>query len=75
MCMGAILWAGIRGVTYGTSIEKLSGYGWKQINLPCEELANNWNSKAAADRFRLTKDYMSEKCDTLYEDVPIVYRK
>ena len=75
MCMGAILWAGIRGVPYGTSIEKLSGYGWKQINLPGEELAKNWNSKAAADRFRLTKDYMCEICDTLYEDVPIVYRK
>ena len=38
MCQGAILWAGIREVIYGTSIRRLVELGWKQIDIPSEEV-------------------------------------
>lgn len=39
MCMGAILWAGITEVVFGTSIHTLKRLGWKQIDIPAEEVA------------------------------------
>ena len=39
MCMGCTIFTGISKVTYGTSIEKLSNYGWNQISVTCDELA------------------------------------
>lgn len=34
MCIGALVWAGIGGVVYGTSIERLRQVGINQINIP-----------------------------------------
>jgi tRNA(adenine34) deaminase len=34
MCMGALVWAGIGGVVYGTSIERLQQIGITQILIP-----------------------------------------
>ena len=34
MCMAALVWARIGGVAYGTSIEKLRGFGIDQILIP-----------------------------------------
>jgi tRNA(adenine34) deaminase len=34
MCMSAMIWAGIRGVVYGTPIAKLAQYGINQILIP-----------------------------------------
>ena len=48
MCMGAILWTGIGTVVFGTSIQFLTNIGWRQINLPAEELvrcSTDWNCK------------------------------
>ena len=39
MCQGAILWAGIPEVVFGTSIRTLKGMGWKQIDISAEEVA------------------------------------
>lgn len=39
MCMGAILWSCIEAVTYGTSIRTLQRQGWRQIDIPADEVA------------------------------------
>jgi tRNA(Arg) A34 adenosine deaminase TadA len=39
MCQGAILWAGIPEVVFGTSIRTLKRLGWKQIEIPAAEVA------------------------------------
>ncbi len=39
MCQGAILWAGIGQVVFGTPIRFLMDIGWKQIDIPAEEVA------------------------------------
>jgi tRNA(adenine34) deaminase len=33
MCMSALVWAGIGGVVYGTSIERLRQVGFRQIGI------------------------------------------
>lgn len=38
MCQGAILWAGIGAVVFGTSIPFLIRNGWKQIDIPADEV-------------------------------------
>ena len=38
MCQGAILWAGIGAVVFGTSIPFLIKNGWKQIDIPADEV-------------------------------------
>jgi len=38
MCQGAILWAGIPEVVFGTSILTLRQLGWKQIDIGAEEV-------------------------------------
>jgi tRNA(Arg) A34 adenosine deaminase TadA len=47
MCMAALIWAGIGGVVYGTSIATISQkLGWRQITIPASEVI------AAASTFR-----------------------
>jgi len=38
MCQGAILWAGIGSVVFGTSIRFLIDIGWRQIDIHAEEV-------------------------------------
>lgn len=38
MCMGAILWSGIKLVVFGTSIRFLQEHGWRQIDILAEEI-------------------------------------
>ncbi len=38
MCQGAVLWAGIGAVVFGTSIRFLLEIGWQQIDIPAEEV-------------------------------------
>ncbi len=38
MCQGAILWAGIGSVVFGTSIRFLIDTGWNQIDIQAEEI-------------------------------------
>lgn len=38
MCAGAIAWAGLREMVYGTSIERLVEMGWPQIELGSREV-------------------------------------
>ncbi len=44
MCQGAILWSGIREVVYGTSILQLISLGWRQIDIPAQEVVRrSWD--------------------------------
>lgn len=38
MCAGAIAWAGLREVVYGTSIQRLIELGWPQIDIGSREV-------------------------------------
>jgi len=38
MCMAACFWAGIGTVVFGTSIRFLTDIGWRQIDIPAEEV-------------------------------------
>ncbi|WP_439630205.1 nucleoside deaminase [Gemmata sp.] len=38
-CQGAVLWSGIGAVVFGASIRFLLDIGWRQIDVPAEELA------------------------------------
>lgn len=38
MCAGAIAWAGLREVVYGTSIQRLIELGWPQIEIGSREV-------------------------------------
>ncbi len=38
MCAAASFWAGIPAIVYGTSIARLMGFGWTQLDLACEAL-------------------------------------
>lgn len=68
MCMGGIMWAGIQKVTYGTSIEALIGYGWRQINVPCSTIAEATHPRK--EGFQLRGGFVEEETNKLYEVVP-----
>jgi tRNA(adenine34) deaminase len=38
MCGAASWWAGVRGVVFGTTIADLIRFGWRQLDLPFEDL-------------------------------------
>ncbi len=62
MCMGAILWARISEVIYGTSIPRLVALGWHQVNVRAEHIA------AAADfvSCRVVGGILADECDELF---------
>ncbi len=43
MCQGAIIWAGIGKVVFGTSINYLIAKGWRQIDIEASQLTNHSN--------------------------------
>jgi tRNA(Arg) A34 adenosine deaminase TadA len=48
MCQGAIMWAGIGRVVFGTSIRFLIDLGWKQIDITAAELVRRAPAWACA---------------------------
>ena len=63
MCQGAILWSGIREVVYGTSISRLKELGWRQIDIPAEEVvARSWDTKVV-----VVGGVRTAECDQLFE--------
>lgn len=51
MCQGAILWSGIGAVVFGASIRFLSDIGWRQIDIPADEVvrrAPGWTCEVVA---------------------------
>jgi tRNA(Arg) A34 adenosine deaminase TadA len=63
MCQAAILWAGIGGVVFGTSIETLKRLGWDQIDLRAVEVSR----RAPFARCELTGGVLERECDALFE--------
>ena len=62
MCQGAILWAGIPEVVFGTSIRTLKQLGWKQIDIPAEEVAR----RTPFVQCRLIGGVLEAECDQLF---------
>ena len=62
MCQGAVLWAGIREVVFGTSIRTLKQLGWKQIDIPAEEVTR----RMAFAQCQLIGGVLEAECDQLF---------
>lgn len=63
MCQGAILWAGIPEVVFGTSIRTLARLGWKQIDISAEEVARRTPFAACS----LLGGVLEAECDALFQ--------
>lgn len=62
MCQGAILWAGIGAVFYGTSIRRLVELGWKQIDIFSDEVTQR---TPFAD-CRIEGGILADECEALF---------
>jgi tRNA(Arg) A34 adenosine deaminase TadA len=63
MCQGAILWAGIPEVVFGTSIRTLQRLGWNQIDLRAEEVTR----RAPFAPCTLFGGVLELECDALFQ--------
>ncbi len=66
MCQGAILWAGIPRVVYGTSIPFLAARGWWQIDLRAADVA----ARAPGRPCVVVGGVLSAECDALFAPGP-----
>lgn len=62
MCQGAILWAGIGTVVFGTSIRFLMQIGWRQIDVPAEEIVR----RAPGWRCTVLGGVLEAECNELF---------
>ena len=62
MCQGALLWAGLGTVVYGTSVPTLVRLGWDQMELRAEELIR----RTPFARVRLVGGILEAECDALF---------
>jgi len=62
MCQGAILWAGIPEVVFGTSIRTLQQLGWQQIELTAAEVTR----RTKFTQCRLIGGVLEAECDELF---------
>ncbi len=62
MCQGAILWAEIPLVVYGTSIERLQQMGWKQIDIYANEVA----CRTPFANCQIVGGVLAEECGRLF---------
>lgn len=62
MCQGAILWAGISEVVFGTSIRTLQRLGWKQIDIEAEEVTR----RTPFAQCRVVGSFLEAECDQLF---------
>lgn len=66
MCQGAIEWAGIGTVYYGTSIPYLQSRNWWQIEIRAEEVA----AKTAFRKCRIVGGILEAECNALFDNAP-----
>ncbi|WP_372411460.1 nucleoside deaminase [Streptomyces luteireticuli] len=64
MCAGALLWAGVRGVAYGTSVVTLVSHGLPQIDLPFGEVVQR--SDLPGPRPAVGREVRTDLTDPLY---------
>lgn len=62
MCQGAILWAGISTVFYGTSIATLRKLGWHQFDLSAAEVTE----RASWASCSITGGVLAAECDVMF---------
>ena len=62
MCQGAILWAGIPEVVFGTSIRTLKQLGWKQIDIAAKEVSQ----RTPFTQCRIHGGVLEAGCDQLF---------
>jgi tRNA(adenine34) deaminase len=62
MCQGAIEWAGIGRVFYGTSIPYLQKLGWRQIDLRAADIS----ARTAFRRTQIIGGVLEAECDALF---------
>ncbi len=62
MCQGAIVWAGIGAVVFGTSIKFLIDTGWEQIDIPAEEVVR----RTPGCRCSVLGGVMEAECNELF---------
>jgi tRNA(Arg) A34 adenosine deaminase TadA len=70
MCQSAVLWAGIGAVVYGSSIQTLTGLGWRQIGISCQEVVE----RASFAQCEITGGVLEAECDQLMRDA-LQYRQ
>jgi tRNA(Arg) A34 adenosine deaminase TadA len=63
MCQGAILWAGVQTVVYGSSIRFLQQLGWKQIDISASEMAE----RTPFIRCSVIGGILEAECNALFE--------
>ena len=66
MCQGAIEWAGIPTVYYGTSIPYLKASGWWQIDIRAEEVAR----RTPFRHTRIVGGILERECNALFDAAP-----
>jgi tRNA(adenine34) deaminase len=62
MCQGALIWAQIQTLCFGTSIKTLMNLGWSQIDVSASSIA-----KAASEEMKIHERMLERKCDALFE--------
>jgi tRNA(adenine34) deaminase len=62
MCQGAILWADIETVVFGTSIRSLQRMGWRQIDILAEEVIR----RSPAWKCMIIGGVLEQECDALF---------
>jgi tRNA(Arg) A34 adenosine deaminase TadA len=62
MCTGAIIWAGISEVVYGTSVQTSRRLGRTMVNLSCEEIIAKGPS-----RTKVIGGVLADQCSRLYD--------
>jgi tRNA(adenine34) deaminase len=62
MCMGAIFWAGITRIVFGTSIETLINKGWRQIPIPASEIS----SRTPKWKCKVVGGVLASECDAMF---------
>jgi tRNA(adenine34) deaminase len=63
MCQSAILWAGIGGVIFGTSIRRLQSHGWRQIDVVAEEIIR----RTPFANCTLVGGVLEQQCNALFD--------
>jgi tRNA(Arg) A34 adenosine deaminase TadA len=65
MCQSAILWAGLAGVVFGTSIRTLQRMGWRQIDIVAEEVIRRTPFASCT----LLGGVLERQCDALFAGI------
>lgn len=63
MCAGALVWCGVRGVAFGTSVAQLVGWGVPQIDVPADEI---FSRARGLSRPALARGVRADLTDPLY---------